>query len=191
MSSISLEQIVAAQKTGVDTAFGILNKSFDAVEKLVDLNVQAVKSSLADNQENVVKAFSAGAPQEFFVQQASHPQPAIEKAQSYWRRVYEIISSTQAEFVAVAEAQIRQFQRDAQAFADSVAKNAPAGSENAVAAWKTFITTASETANTTYESARKAAKQAVDTAESNISAAASTSARRTRQLAAPVESSEE
>ncbi|MGF6923118.1 TIGR01841 family phasin [Paraburkholderia sp. 40] len=190
MSSIPPEQIVAAQKAGVATTFGILTKSFGAVEKLVELNMQAVKSSLAENQENLVKAFSAGAPQEFFAQQAGQAQPAIEKAQSYCRHVYEIISSTQAEFAAVAEAQIRQFQHDAQAFVDSVAKSAPAGSENAVAAWKTFITTASETANTTYEAARKAAKQAVETAESNISAAASTSVKRTRQLAAPVETSE-
>ena len=159
MTSIPLEQIVAAQKAGVDTTFGLLNKSFDAVEKLVELNAQAVKTSLAENQEILVKAFSAGAPQAFFAHQASQAQPAIEKAQSYWRHVHEIISSTQAEFAAVAEAQIRQFQHDAQAFADSIAKNAPAGSENAVAAWKTFMTTASETANTTYEVAKKAAKQ--------------------------------
>jgi phasin family protein len=189
MNSIPLEQIVAAQKAGVDTTFGLLNKSFDAVEKLVGLNAHAVKSSLADNQEILVKALSAGAPQAFFAQQASQAQPAVEKAQSYWRHVYEIISSTQAEFAAFAEAQTRQFQHDAQTLVNRVAKNAPAGSENAMAVWNRFVTTASETANTTYAAARKAAKQAVDTAEINISAAASTSARRSRQLAAPVESS--
>ena len=190
MSSIPLEQIVATQKSVVAITFGILTKSFDAVEKLVGLNVQAVKSSLADNQEILVKAISAGAPQALFAHQSSQAQPTVEKAQSYWRHVYEIISSTQAEFAAVAEAQTRQFQQDAQTFVHSVANNVPGGSENTMAAWKTFVTTASEAANTTYAAARKAAKQAVDSAESTISAAASTSARRTRQLAAPLETNE-
>jgi phasin family protein len=187
MSSLPPEQIVAAQKSGVDTTFGLLTKSFDGIEKLAELNVQAVKSSLAENQEILLKAFSAGEPHALFAQQASHAQPAIEKAQSYWRHVYEIISSTQAEFAVVAEAQLTQYQQDALAFVDSLAKKAPAGSEAAVAAWKTFITMASETANTTYEAAKKAAKQAVETTESNISTVASASSKRTRQLVAPVE----
>ncbi|NPT55434.1 TIGR01841 family phasin [Paraburkholderia elongata] len=190
MSSLAPEQLAAAQKTSVGTTFVILNKAFDGIEKLAELNVQAVKSSLAENQEILVKAFSGGEPHALFAQQASHAQPTIEKAQSYWRHVCEIISSTQAEFAAVAEAQLKQSQQDALAFVDSLAKKAPAGSETAVAAWKTFITTANETANTTYEAAKKAAKQAVETAESNISTVASASAKRTRLLAAPVEANE-
>ncbi|MBC8752382.1 MULTISPECIES: TIGR01841 family phasin [Paraburkholderia] len=177
MSGLTPEQIVATQKAGVDTTFGHLNKAFAGVENLVELNMQAVKSSLGDNQEILVKAFSAGAPQALFAQQASQAQPILEKAQSYWRHAYEIISSTQAEFAAVAEAQGKQYQQDAQAFVDSLAKKAPAGSENAVAAWKTFINTANETVSTTYETARKAAKQAVQLVESNISAAAASTKR--------------
>jgi phasin family protein len=187
MSSLPPEQVVAVQKASIDTTFGLLNKIFEGVEKLAELNVQAVKSSLAENQEILLKAVSAGEPHALFAQQASHAQPAIEKTQSYWRRVYEITSGTQAEIAAVAEAQLKQYQQDALAFVDSLANKAPAGSETAVAAWKTLITTASETANTTYEAARKAAKQAVETAESTV---ASGSDKRTRQLAAPVEANE-
>lgn len=191
MSSLAPEQFVAAQKAGVDATFGILTKAFAGVEKLVELNVQVVKSSLAENQEIVLKAFSDGAPQALFAQQASQIQPSLEKVQSYWRHVFEIISSTQAESAAAAEAQVKQYQQDAQAFVESFAKNAPAGSENVVAAWKTFITTASDTANTTFEAARTAVKQAVAAAESNINTSvASNSAKRTRQIAAPAEASE-
>src|SRR5260370_31207749 len=106
-------------------------------------------------------------------QQTSQAQLAIEKAQSYWRHVYEIISGTQTEFAALVEAKFKQRQNDAQAFIDSLAKDAPAGSETAVAAWKTFITTASQTANTAYETATKAAKQAVQAVETNLKSAAS------------------
>ncbi|TDN68856.1 TIGR01841 family phasin [Paraburkholderia sp. BL10I2N1] len=190
MSSLTPEQIVAAQKAGVDTTFGLLNKAFAGVVKLVELNMQAAKSTLAENQEILAKGFSAGAPQALFTQQGSQVQPAIEKAQSYWRLVYEITSGTQAEFAAVAEAQLKQYQLDAQIFVDSLVKNAPAGSETAVAALKTFITTTSATANKAYETARKAARQAVELAENNINAASPASTKRTRQLPAPVEAAE-
>ena len=185
MSSLAPEQLVAAQKTSVETTFVILNKAFDGIEKLVELNVQAVKSTLAENQEMLAKALSAKEPHELFSQQTSQAQPAIEKAQSYWRHVYEIISGTQTEFAALVEAKFKQRQNDAQAFIDSLATGAPAGSETAVAAWKTFITTASQTANTAYETATKAARQAVETAESNLDAASSP--KRTRQAVVPVE----
>ncbi|TDN66799.1 phasin family protein [Paraburkholderia sp. BL10I2N1] len=122
MGSLTPEQIVAAKKAGVDTTFGLLTKAFAGVVKLVELNMQAAKSTLAENQGILAKGFSAGAPQALFTQQGSQVQPLIEKAQSYWRLVYEITSGTQAEFAAVAEAQLKQYQLDAQIFVDSLVK---------------------------------------------------------------------
>lgn len=188
MSSPTTEQLVAAQKVGVETTFVFLNKAFEGIEKLVELNVQAVKSTLAENQKIVVNALLAKEPQELFSQQTSEAQPAIGKVQSYWRHVYEILSSTQAGFAALAEEQYKQLQSDAQAFMDGLAKNAPWGSETALTAWKTFITTASQTVNSAYETAAKAAKQAVETAESNLNTASS--AKRSRQAVVPVEAVE-
>ena len=58
-------------------------------------------------------------------------------------------------------------------------------------AWKTFIATLIETANTAYDTATKAVKQAGESVENDISVAASSSAKRVRQLAAPVETNDE
>ncbi|WP_341318461.1 TIGR01841 family phasin [Paraburkholderia sp. IMGN_8] len=188
MSSPTTEQLVAAQKAGVETTFAMLNKAFEGVEKLVELNVQAVKSTLAENQEVVIKALLAKEPQELFSQPTSEAQPATGKVQSYWRHVYEILSSTQAGFAALTEAQYKQLRSDAQAFIDGLAKNAPSGNETAWTAWKTFITTASQTVNSAYETAAKAAKQAVETVESNLNSASS--AKRPRHAVVPVEAVE-
>jgi hypothetical protein len=73
--------------------------------------------------------------------------------------VHEILSSAQAEFSSAATAQFQKAQKDAQGFIESLAKNAPAGSEGAVAAWNSAFSAA----NATYESASKAAKQFVAT----------------------------
>ncbi|MGF6604328.1 phasin family protein [Paraburkholderia sp. GAS448] len=168
MNGLVPEQLVAAQKAGVESTFGFLTKAFEGLEKLVELNLQVVKTTLAENQEIVAKAFSSGDLPGLFALQTSQAQPVAEKVRSYWQHVHEILSSTQGQCAAAAETQFKQFQNEAQGFVDSIAKNAPAGSETAVAAWKAFVTTASAT----YEGAKKATKQALEIAERNANVVA-------------------
>ncbi|ANB76554.1 hypothetical protein AYM40_30630 [Paraburkholderia phytofirmans OLGA172] len=190
MSSLAPEQLVAIQKAGFETTFGLLTKALEGTEKLVELSVQAVKSNLAESQEILAKVLAAKDPQELFALHASQMQPAAEKVQSYWRHVYEIVSSTQAEFAATAEAQLKQRQRDAQAFVDSLAKNAPAGSEAVLSAWKSAFATANETVGSAYRAAQEATKQVVETAENNVSAASAASAKSTKRAIEQVEAVE-
>ncbi|MGF6756765.1 phasin family protein [Paraburkholderia sp. GAS42] len=190
MSTLAPEQLVATQKAGFETTFGLLTKAFVGTEKLVELNAQAVKSTLAESQEILAKAFATKDPQELFALQASLVQPAAEKVQSYWRHVYEIISSTQAEFASTAEAQFKQQQHDAQTFVDSPAKNAPAGSEAVLSAWKSALATASEAASSAYRAAQEATKQVVDIAENNVNAASASSTRPTKRAIEQVEAVE-
>jgi len=172
MSSFAPEQLFATQKAAFDSLFGLTLKAFEGFEKLVELNLQVVKSTLAESQEGMAKALSAKDPQGFFALQTP---PTAEKLQSYWRHVSEIVTSTQGEFTAASEGHFKQSQHDVQTFVDSLAKNAPAGSEAIVSAWKSAIGTASETASSAYDAAKKAAKQVVEIAESNVSAASSAS----------------
>jgi len=62
MSSLDLGQSIAAQKTGLEAMFGILNKSFESIEKLASLNLQAFKSTLNRTQKIAVSALSANDP---------------------------------------------------------------------------------------------------------------------------------
>lgn len=62
----------------------------------------------------------------------------------------------QGELSSATQAQLQQYQRDAQGFVENLAKSAPLGSETAVAAWKSAIATASAT----FEPANKATKEA-------------------------------
>ncbi len=190
MGSLAPEQLVTVQKASFETMFGLWTKAFEGIEKLVKLNVQTVKSTFAENQEIAAKAYLAKDAQELFALQASQVQPAIEKTQSYWRHVYEIISSTQAEFAATTGAQLKQHQQDAQAFVDNFAKNAPAGSEAVLSVWKSALATASETASSAYRAAQEATKQIVEIAESDVSAASSTSSRSTKRAVEQVEATE-
>ena len=186
MSSLSGDQMVALQRASFEPLSDVWTKAFGCIEKLTELNVRAVKSTLAENQAIASMALSTKDPQELFALHAKRAQAAMDEAQSYWRRVSNIVFNTQVELAASAEAQFRQRQHDTQAFVDTVASNAPAGSEAAVSALQSVVTAASEATSATIEASKKAAEQAREIAENNIDAAASASNRATRQAAEEV-----
>ena len=91
------EQFAAAQKASMETLFGLTGKAFESVEKLVELNMQVAKASLAEAAETATAAMSVRDAQEFLTLQAGLLQPAAEKAAAYSRHLYDIMAGTQAE----------------------------------------------------------------------------------------------
>lgn len=83
MSLLTPEQIAAAQKANIESLFGLTTKAFEGVEKLIELNLQVVKSTLAESQENVQRALSVKDAQELLALQASLTQPIAEKVLAY------------------------------------------------------------------------------------------------------------
>jgi phasin family protein len=165
---LTAEQVVAAQKANVETLFGLTNKAFEGVEKLVELNLQVAKAAIDEAADHTRAALSVKDAQELLALQASLLQPAAEKAASYSRHLYDIAAATTAEVTKIAEAQFAEVQKNIAATVDAALKNAPAGSENAVA----LVKSAMAAANNAYESVSKAAKQAADVAEANFTAVA-------------------
>lgn len=178
--SFTPEQVAAAHKANLETLFGLTTKAFEGVEKLVELNMQVVKTTLAENVEHAKRTLTARDAQELMALQVSMIQPVAEKAVAYSRHVYEIAADTQSEFTRVAEAQLAESSRNVQSLVDNFAKNAPAGSESTVAIVKSAISAA----NNAYESVQKATKQAVEIAESNFQAAATAATKAAQQASA-------
>jgi phasin family protein len=163
---ITAEQLLAAHKSNVETMFDLSAKAFSGVEKLVELNLQVAKTSLSEAAETTQAMLSVKDAQELFALQASLMQPSAEKAAAYGRHVYEIVAGTGAEVGKVAESTMTDTQKKVLALVDNAVKNAPAGSENAVALVKSAVAAA----NNAYESVSKAAKQAGEVAEANFQA---------------------
>jgi hypothetical protein len=97
-------------------------------------------------------------------------QPLAEKTAAYSRHLYDIAQGTGTEFTKAMEVQASEAQKKIAGLVDSAVKNAPAGSESAVAVMKSAMATA----NNAFESVQKAVKQASDTAEANFKAVAAT-----------------
>jgi phasin family protein len=169
MNMLTAEQIVAAQKANIETIFGLTQKAFEGVEKLVELNVQATKAALSESANSTQAMLSVKDAQELLTLQASLMQPLAEKTVAYSRHLYDIASGTSAEFGKAAEAQASDAQKKFMSVVDNASKNAPAGSETAVAVMKSAVSAA----NNAMESVQKAVKQATEMAEANFNTVAS------------------
>ena len=160
------EQLVASQKANMETLYGLTAKAFEGVERLVDLNVQATKAALADSQNHAQAMLSVKDAQQLLALQAGMFQPLAEKAAAYSRHLYDIASGTTTEFSKAFEGKLAEGQAQFASVVDNMAKNAPAGSETAVAVMKSAVAAA----NNAFESVQKAVKQASDVAEANFNA---------------------
>ena len=54
MNFMTADQFAAANKANLETLFGLTHKAFEGVEKLVELNLQVAKATLAESAENAV-----------------------------------------------------------------------------------------------------------------------------------------
>ena len=176
--NFTVEQMMAAHKSNIETLFGLTNKAFEGVEKLVELNMQVARATLGEAAETTKAAMSVKDAQELMALQAGLLQPAAEKAAAYSRHVYDIVAGTNAEVTKVTEATLADSQKAMLTVVDNAVKNAPAGTENAVALVKSAVAAA----NNAYETVNKVAKQAVEVAEANFQAVSSTAMKATQAV---------
>jgi phasin family protein len=169
---LTVEELLASQKANVEALLGLTSKAFEGVEKIVELNLSATKAALSETGENAKAVLSVKDAQELIALQSSILQPLAEKTAAYSRHLYEIATGTTSEFSKAFESQAAEAQQKFVGLIDSAAKNAPAGSEAAVAVIKNAVTAASNA----LESVQKAVKQATEVAESNFNTVTSNTA---------------
>ncbi|HEY8608842.1 MAG TPA: TIGR01841 family phasin [Noviherbaspirillum sp.] len=167
------EQFSNAAKANVEAQTAMLTalfgKAFDSVEKVVDLNLNVAKASVEDSAITMKQLLAAKDPQEFFSLSAAQAQPSAAKAIAYGRSLAGIASSAQAEWTRTAEEQFAETGRKLSALVDDVARNAPAGTENVIAMFRSAI----GNANAGYEQFSKTGKQAAEVMEANMNTAVS------------------
>ena len=167
---VTPEQIQAANKANVDSMLALAATQFAAIEKLATLNANAVKTAFEDSLSNTRALFGVKDVQEFVNLQNSFATPAIEKAIAYSKSVYEVATETNAELSKAAEKRVADWNENFTALLDKAVKNAPAGSDVAVAGIKSMLAAA----NSAYDNFTKVSKQATEMAEANVAAATET-----------------
>ncbi len=164
-------QISVATKNSLEANLALYasltNKTFESIEKLVTLNITALKASMEESSVAARQMLAAKDPQEFLAVVTAQSKPALEKAVAYGNHVSGIASGAHAEFVKAAEVQMAAVASKVNELLDEVSKKAPAGTEGVVA----MVKTALDNANGGYEQFVSTAKQAKEVLEANVNAA--------------------
>ena len=176
---MTVEQVMASHKANLETLFGLTSKAFEGVEKIVELNLTASKAALAEAGDHAKAVLSVKDAQELLALQSGLMQPLAEKTAAYNRHLYDIASGSVSEFSRAFEDQAGENQKKFMGLVDNAAKNAPAGTETAVAVMKSAVAAA----NNALESVQKAVKQATEVAESNFNTVTATAVNATKTAA--------
>lgn len=178
MATFNTDKLQDIQAHNLDLLQELSNKVFNGVEQLSQLQLKTWKATSDEGFSNLRKLLSVRDPQSFASLQASLSQPAAqaERILEFNRQVYDLISKTQANISKLAEDQVNKGGKQVQELVETIVKNAPAGSEPAVAVLKSAL----ESANTAYDSLQKAAKKVAEMTENNINAASAAADKATK-----------
>jgi phasin family protein len=165
--NFNAEQFTATQQANMNAAAGLSQSAFASFERLVELNMAAGKAAVGESFANMQALMAAKSPQDLMAVQAALVQPAFEKSVSYGRHIADIANSTGAQFSQAVESKMAESEQAVKSLVENSLKNAPAGSDAAVA----VIKTAFEASQTAAETLKKVAKQAAHSAETSMKAA--------------------
>ena len=162
------EQLVAINKASLETAMKFAGVALQGAERILDLQLKAAKTAFADSVENAKTIATVKDIKELASLKDSMAQPSLEKATAYAKSIYDVTAATQAQFGALVEVQVSEFNKQVVTALDKMVKTAPAGSEVGIAAFKSAIAAV----NSGYDNISKVAKQFSEATQSNIEAAA-------------------
>ena len=160
------EQFAATSKANVKALEALTGNAFAGMEKLLELNLAASKAVLSESFSNIKSVLGAKDPQEALALQTAMFQPLVEKSVAYGRHVYAIATESSAEFTKAFETKMAEAQDGFGTLVDTMGKNAPAGSETAMA----FLKTTMAASQNAIDSAKGSAKKAADAVQANLTA---------------------
>lgn len=160
-------QFIETNKANLKALESITSQAFAGVEKLVELNLAASKSVVAESMNHVKAVLAAKDAQEVIALQSALVKPLTDKSASYAEQVKTIVTDSSAELAKTVEAKTAEAKKAFSGAVESLTKNAPAGSETAVAAFKNAITAGQNAV----ETAQVQVKKAVEAAQTNFAAA--------------------
>jgi phasin family protein len=161
------DQLMSSVKETQSAMVEMVAKTIECMEKHLDLNLKAVRANLADATEASSQLVSVKDAPEFYATVQSVSQPALDKATSYSRNVYNINAEAAAEFAKMVESRMAEVNKAMSASINEMSKSAPAGSEGMVA----MVKSAFAASNSAFDAINKAAKQVVEMVETNVDAA--------------------
>ena len=162
------EQMNEFSREAVQSASRLSKLSLQSAEKILALQLRFAKSSLDESTKAARSLAGAHDVQEFLALRAKAAESAMEAFMAYSRSLYEVASEAQGELSRIAEERMSGLQKAVAESVDLATRNAPAGSDVAVAALKSSMAAATNA----FDSFSKAARQAASLTDAGVRAAA-------------------
>ena len=167
------EQFAELNKVGVANATRLAALSIENTEKFFKLNVTAAKAAFANGVEGAQAAAGVKDVQDLLALRAKVAEANVQAAVGYGRTFYALASEAQGSYTALAEEAWNTYSKNVATMVDKAVKNAPAGSEAAINAFKS--TFAASTA--AFDQFQRASKQVASFADSSVRAAAASTSK--------------
>ncbi len=176
----STEQFGDLSKSTVDAAMKFAQVGLLNTEHLFALNLEAIKSGFDVTAKNTKAIASVKDAQELNTLRTNAAETGLEFAMGYSKNFYNVATAAQAQYSALVEERVGQFQKSVVDNLDKVSKSAPVGSDVFVTAMKNSLAAATSAT----DSFSKAAKQASSFADTAFKNATETAVKATKPAAA-------
>ena len=158
------EQLIAFNKANIETVLRFAGVALDGAERMMDLQIKAAKSALADGIQSARMLTSVRDFEQLAALKETVVQLSFEKASAYAKEVYDVATVTSADLNKLVEEQVSEFNKQVVAALDQIVKTAPAGSEVGIAAMKQTLAAV----NSGFDNLTKVAKQFGEATQSNL-----------------------
>ena len=155
---------IANTQAHVHMLRSLMTHTFMGLEKLTKANATFTRSVIAGAFSHGQELLDVKNPQQLLVQQVGLLKPLTEQSSAYAWEAYAVGFDLGTELNKIAEIQLAETNKLAFEAMESLAKNAPIGSEPALSALKSAINAGQEA----IVSAQGSAKKAVELAESSF-----------------------
>ena len=163
------DQMIALNKAVLQAADRFAAIALEGAEHMLKVHMDAMKGVFTESVQKTKALAEAKDPQELAQLKNMLVPPDMEKVTGYLKNVYDVAATTQAEINQLLEEQFAEFNKRVAATVDQSTKAAPAGSEVAMAAFKSAMSAV----NTVYDNMLKMNKQFTALARGNADAISS------------------
>ncbi len=161
-------QFFELQRVHVDALKAVGQALIEAAEKLSSLNASATRSAIDSATETAQSLSGVSDPKQLVALSGATAQPSVEKLVNYTRELVGIANGVGAEIGKAVEREIAESNKRIAELLDYATKNAPAGSEQALALFRGAVAAG----NTAFDTISKISRQAAEWGEANFTAAA-------------------
>lgn len=156
------------------------SKASDTSQRLMELNVNTLKDSLAQSSAALQDLLAAKDPQQWMAVLSAQLQPRLERSLSYSRQWVDIASTFQAQMSRIAQSEVSEAAEKTNEIIEGMADTMPEGARPTVAMVKTIL----DSAKVGYEQISRSTQQMADVLDAGRIAAIKQASDASRKMAA-------